>query len=245
MTHRSQIIILIWGLVFMAIYGLALWRLLHMWPPPPANWTAEQVAQFYRENTLDIRIGAMVTSWCSAFMVPFACVAAIQLRRLEKGLPVWTVLHLAGGILMSMFLVLPPIFFGVAAYTPDRAPEITQLMHEYGLLMLVTTDQYYIFMMISIAVVSLTTNDELTAFPRWLGYYTLWAALAFEVGALAFLPKSGPFSWNGIMVFWMPISVFGVWVITTSIVMIRAILAQQRAEEGLAAETVGGLESTV
>ncbi len=245
MTHRSQIIIIIWALVFMVIYGLTLWQLLHMWPPPSASWSAEQVAEFYRENSLDIRIGAMVASWCSAFMIPFSAVVAVQMRRLEKGLPVWTYLHFAGGITMSMFLVLPPIFFGVAAYTPERSPDVTQLMHEFGLLTLVTTDQYYIFMMISIAVISLTTRDELTAFPRWLGYYTLWAALAFEVGALAFIPKSGPFSWNGLMVFWMPISVFGSWVIVTCIVMMRAIKAQQRAEESRSEVPVQGLQAAV
>jgi len=245
MTHRSQIIILVWALVFMAVYGLTLWQLLHMWPPPSASWTADQVAAFYRENSLDIRIGAMVASWCSAFMIPFSAVVAVQMRRLEKGLPVWTVLHFAGGITMSMFLVLPPIFFGVAAYTPERAPDVTQLMHEFGLLTLVTTDQYYIFMMISIAVISLTTRDEHTAFPRWLGYYTLWAALAFEVGALAFIPKSGPFSWSGIMVFWMPISVFGSWVIVTCIVMMRAIKAQQRAEERTGDIPIQGLQAAV
>ncbi len=239
MTHRSQIVILIWALSFMFTYGLVLWGLLHMWPPPPATWSVEQVAQFYIENSLDIRLGAMVLSWASAFMVPFAIVIAIQMRRLETGLPVWTITQFAGGIMMSIFLVLPPIFFGVAAYSPERAPEVTHLMHEFALLTLVTTDQYFIFQMIAIAVISFTTNDEHTAFPRWLGYFTLWAALAFEVGALAFIPKEGPFSWNGLLVFWMPISVFGAWLLTISVCMFRAIIAQQRAEAAGRSGTVG------
>ena len=91
MSHRSQIIILIWALLFMYITGFALWGLLHMLPPPDANWTAEQVAAFYRENSMDIRLGAMVASWTSAFMVPFSAMVYIQMRRLEKGLPVWSI----------------------------------------------------------------------------------------------------------------------------------------------------------
>lgn len=239
MTHRSQIFIIVWALVLMSIYGLNLMSLLHMWPPPSALWSAEQVAQFYRENGADIRIGAMFASWTSAFMVPFSCVVAIQIRRLEKGLPVWTVLQFAGGITMSMFLVMPPIFFGVAAFTPDRAPEITQLMHEYGVLTLVTTTQYYIFQMVAIAAISLTTNGENTAFPRWLGYFTLWSAVVFGTGAFAYVPKSGPFAWDGLLVFWVPIIAFGSWILIVCISMIRAIQAQKRAEDAIALEPAG------
>ncbi len=47
---------------------------------------------------------------------------------------------------MSIPLVLPPIYWGVAAFTPTRAPEITAIMHELAMLTFVTTDQYYIFM---------------------------------------------------------------------------------------------------
>jgi len=50
----------------------------------------------------------MIASWTSAFMVPLAVVISVQLARLEKGAPVWSIAQLAGGILMSLFLVLRP-----------------------------------------------------------------------------------------------------------------------------------------
>eukprot|EP00456_Euglypha_rotunda_P076154 TRINITY_DN7105_c0_g1_i5.p2 TRINITY_DN7105_c0_g1~~TRINITY_DN7105_c0_g1_i5.p2 ORF type:complete len:149 (-),score=35.68 TRINITY_DN7105_c0_g1_i5:16-462(-) len=101
---------------------------------------------------------------------------------------------------MSVFLVLPPLFWGVAAYTVDRAPEVTTLMHELGMLTLTTTDQFYIFQMVAITVVSLRLkqHDSLSAFPRWAGYFTAWAALGFEVGAFAFIQKTTtPLQENG------------------------------------------------
>lgn len=42
----------------------------------------------------------------------------------------------------AMFLVLPPLLWGVAAFNPGRAPDVTALMHEFANLMLVTTDHY-------------------------------------------------------------------------------------------------------
>ena len=163
-------------------------------------------------------------------MVPFSVVVAVQLSRLEKGVPVWSILQFAGGILMSIFLVLPPIFWGVAAFSPARLPEATALMHELALLTLTTTDQFYIFQMVAITYVSLTqTVDPQSAFPRWLGWFTLWAAVIFEVGALAFMFKTGPFSWNGLFVFWFPLVIFGAWVTTMSVSMLQAIGRQRRA----------------
>ena len=232
MTERAQTIMIWWGLIFMLIFGTAWWSLLGMMPPPPATLTPDEVAAFYMANSFKIKLGAAISSWTSAFMVPFSVVVAVQLSRLEKGVPVWSILQFAGGLLMSIFLVLPPIFWGVAAFSPARLPEATALMHELSLLTLTTTDQFYIFQMIAITYVSLTqTVDPQSAFPRWLGWFTLWAAVIFEVGALAFMFKSGPFSWNGLFVFWFPLVIFGTWVTTMSVSMLQAIGRQRRVAQ--------------
>jgi hypothetical protein len=231
MSERGQSIMIWWGLIFMVIYGFDLWGLLDMMPPPRATLSANEVAAFYLENGHRIRWGALIASWTSAFMVPFSVVAAIQLARLEKGVPVWSALAFAGGILMSIFLVLPPLFWGIAAFTPSRAPDVTALMHEIGTLTLVATDQFYIFQMVAIAYVSLTQKvDPKSPFPRWMGYFTAWAALIFEVGAIAFVPKTGPFSWNGLFVFWCPLIIFGLWVTIMSVSMLLAIKRQARGQ---------------
>jgi hypothetical protein len=230
MSERAQTIMIWWGLIFMYIYCFTLWGLLDMMPPPPAGLSADEVAQFYTQNSLAIRLGAVIASWTSAFGVPFAVVMALQLARLEKGVPAWSVLAFAGGILMTMFLVLPPIFWGVAAFSPERMPEITALMHELGTLTLVTTDQYFIFQMVPIAYIALAwPADANSPFPRWIGYFTIWAAMMFELGAIAFIPKSGPFAWNGLFVFWCPLIIYGTWVTAMSVSMLRALGRQRRA----------------
>ena len=172
-SERAQVIMIWWTLVFTTIFGLVLYWLLKMMPPPAATWTELQVANFYAVNGFKIKLGAMITSWTSAFGVPFGVVIALQMARLEKGVPAWSILAFAGGILMTMFLVFPPIMWGVAAFTTTRAPEVTTLMHELALLTLTTTDQYFIFLMIPLGIVCLTRqHDELSAFPRWFGYFT-------------------------------------------------------------------------
>lgn len=213
-----------WALGLLFAFMLAFIFLIQLVPLPPATLSAEEVASFYRANSGSIRIGAVIASWVAGFMVPLALVISVQMLRLEKGWPIWSVLQLIGGCLMSMFLVFPPLIWGVAAFSPDRPAEITKAIHELGNLTLVTTDQYYIFQFVAIAVVSLTAkHDALSPFPRWFGYYTIWTAFMFELGAFGFIPKTGPFAWNGLFVFWIPLLIFLVWIVVTSAMILRVL----------------------
>jgi hypothetical protein len=229
MSERSQRIILWWGIAFAAIYGAALLFLLHMVPPPAPTKSPTEVADFYNDHHDAIRIGATIASWTSAFMVPIFAVIVVQMKREEGAKPIWTVLTAMGGAMMSIFLVLPPLFWGVAAYTDHRVdPEVTTIMHELGCLTLTTTDQYYIFAWIGVAVIALMPKHITNSpFPRWYGYFTLWTAFMFEAGAIAFLPRTGPFCWRGLLVFWSPLTLFSLWIGVTCFLLFRAIRRQE------------------
>jgi MFS family permease len=228
MSERSQIAIVWWALIFTTIYGLALGFMLHMIGPPSATLTADQVKDFYLTNQTSIRWGATIASWTSMFMAPLWGVIAAQIWRQEKGrTPIWTLMAGVNGPMMGLFLALPPLFWGVAAFSPDRPAEVTAAIHELGLLTLTTTDQVYIFNYVAVVVIALLPQAaKYSPFPRWYGYFTAFWALAFEVGAFAFNFRSGPFSWNGIIVFWMPLTGFGLWILVTSVLLIKALKQQ-------------------
>jgi hypothetical protein len=224
----------------MIIYGLSLWLLLHMVPPPSPMLTAEQVAQFYVRHHTSIRVGAVITTYTGAFLVPISVVFAVQIARIEKGRRAWAITALSGGLLMSIFLVLPPLFWGVAAFSTSLPAQVTLLMHQIAMLTLVTTDQYYIFLWIAVAVICFRpTSLPYSPFPRWFGYLTIWSALMFEAGAISFLAHSGPFAWNGILVFWFPLTIFGGWLAVACVLLLRAIRQQQDAGEDADEEAVG------
>jgi hypothetical protein len=227
MSERGQRIMIWWGMIFLVIFALAYGLLIGFLPLPPATWTPDEIAGYYSAHSQRILIGAAICSWTGAFAVPLATVFAIQLARLEKGVPVWSILSFAGGILMSMFLVFPPILWGIAAYTPSRPHEITAVIHEMANLTLATTDQFFIFQMIPITYISLTQKiDTNSPFPRWLGYFNLWVAFMFEMGVFGFVTKTGPFAWNGLFVYWFPLILFGTWLSTMSFMMLKALKRQ-------------------
>jgi len=103
-------------------------------------------------------------------------------------------------------------------------------MHELGVITLITTDQYYIFLWVAVAVISLLPNTVVDSpFPRF-GYVTAWLAIMFEAGAIAFSFRTGPFAWNGLLTFWLPFPLFGLWIVMISVLLFKAIAAQSDSE---------------
>jgi hypothetical protein len=229
---RSQKFLIWWALIFSVVFAAALGMLLHLLPPPSALWSADQVAQFYTEHSLDIRLGAAVMAVVSGFFIPFTIPVVAQMRRHEADrTPVWSMLTLVSGAVTSVTIFLPPVFFGTAAFTPTRPAEVTAVIHEVGLLMMITAAQTFVFMWVAVVVICLTPHTVAhSPFPRWFGYLTLWDALVLEVGVLAYLFKSGPFAWNGILAFWVAAGAFFSWMIVLAVLMVKAI-NRQLAEE--------------
>lgn len=229
---RSQIFLVWWSLIFTIIFTLSLIFLLHIVPPPRATMTSEEIKSWYQAHDKSIKLGAAVCGITSAFFVPLSTVLAAQIRRHETGYPIWSQLTLISGGLTAMFLVLPPIAFGAAAFTPGRSADATAVMHQFGLLMLVTTDMWYVFMWVALIVVSLRSRSvENSAFPRWFGYFCIFSMSVFEFGVIAFLVRTGPFAWNGVVVWWAVFGIFFLWIIVAAALLLKS-LKRQLADAG-------------
>jgi len=233
-SERSQRAILWWGIGMAIVYAIALIFLFDMVPLKNPEWSARQVSAWYATHHTRIVWGAVIGGWVGAFMMPILTVVTIQIERVEVDGPrIWSRLSLVSGALMSLMLVLPPLFWGVAAYTQNRVdPEVTTVMHELGSLTLATTDQYYIFLWVAISVFCFrpsTAEIPNNPFPGWWGYLSLWITLMFEAGAFAFVPRTGPLAWNGLLVFWSPLTLFGLWITIQSWLIFRALRAPEQA----------------
>jgi hypothetical protein len=223
-SERSQIILIWCSIVMTVVLAITLGVLLRMIPPPAATLTAEQIKEWYLARSTQIKLGATIMGWVSASLLPFWAVIAIEVSRHEKGRPIWATLIAMSGAMMTIFLVLPPLFFGAAAFAPDRAADVTAALHQLGVLALVTTDQFYIFTFIAVTVVCLLPSyADHSPFPRWLGYFTIWFMIMAEAGAIPFNVRTGPFAWNGLLSFWMPFCIFGVWMIIMSVLLIKSL----------------------
>jgi hypothetical protein len=228
MSARSQIVLLYWALAFLALFGIAFYCLLHVVPPPPPTNNDDQIAGFFAFHSTSIRIGAALAMTVCGFTLPFAAVISVQMARLGREMWVWAILQGMGGALVSVWLIFPALVQGTASFTADRAHSVTRALSDLSFLAQVTTTPYYIFQVIPIAYACLSNKVDSPFFPRWLGYLSIWSFLITEVGPLAFLTKFGPFAWNGLVVFWLPVFIFFAWVIALSYVFITNLSRESK-----------------
>lgn len=227
---------LVWLTVILAtVFGIALVALMGFFPPPPADLPANEVVALYAEHNIRFRIGVILALISGAFIMPVTLVISIQMARLERGVPIWALMQGLTGAVGTIFIWLPVVFWGVAAFTVERAPEITQLAHEMGWLTFITPLSLFPMQLLGIIIVAFAKeeDDARSAFPRWLGYLTAWQLVQSFGGPVAMLFKSGIFSWAGLLPFWLPFALFAVWLTAICYTLLRA-LAHQRDSQPVA-----------
>ena len=193
-------------------------------PPPAPSNTAAQVAAFYLEHSSRIRIGMVLLLLGAAFDLPWTIVISLQMWRTEGRFAPLTLLQFASGVVGIAFFVLPPSLWLVAAYRPlERSPETIQTLNDLGWLPLLGVFGPIMAQQLSIAVAALRGPS---AFPRWVGYFNLWCALANPCGGAVWFFTSGPLAWNGLIGFWIPAAAFGTWILVMFPILRRAITEQ-------------------
>ncbi|MCD2194603.1 hypothetical protein LQ327_14615 [Actinomycetospora endophytica] len=196
-------------------------------PPPSPSQTPGQVAAMYAEHT-DLKRLAFVLLFLGGGMSA-AFVAAID-HRLEQipGARALARLQVIGGTLGVFAVVLPAIVFMVAAYRPERNPEITQALHDLAFIPFIGNLVPFLIQAIAIGVAVLMQDPERPVLPRWVGFYNLWTAFLTLPGLLLIFFRTGAFAWNGVLVFWVVATVFGGWFLVMFWVLRDVLRAEAR-----------------
>jgi len=239
--------VLIWvGLFMMTCWFIAFAFVMGFFPPPSPALSAQEVARIYSDHTIRIQIGAVIMICFGLFMVPMSLPISVQLAREEKGVPILAILQGIAGAITGIMIALPAMFWAACAFSPNRDPELTKLMHELAFLFFVVPifAQALQFVPVIWVALSKKVDESLTPFPRWIGYLCLWALLTIEIAPAAVIFKSGPFAWNGLFPFWLGLIIFGAY-FNTQMFMILGALKRQEAKEGRVAlrPVVGGVRA--
>lgn len=199
-------------------------------PPPSPSRTMEEVVAHYQLHANGILIGMVVTMFSGLFMSPLIGVISAQMKRI-KGISTALVYgQISAGTANAMFFFIPAILFVVTAYRPDRSPELTYMMNDLSWIMAVLPWPPAFIQNIIIAAAILGDKSAQPIFPRWLAFLNIWVSVAYIPGGLLPFFKSGPFAWSGIFVFWLAGSVFFIWFIAMTAMLLKAINRQEREE---------------
>lgn len=224
------------GFIAMNVFFLGL-IIMQFFPALPPSLTPEQVADIYQAHANQIRLGALLLVISAMFCGPFDAAIFLQLRRME-GLkrPVCSIGQLASGIANIQFFILPGIFFVIAAYRPDRPLEVTYALNDIAWIVTMLPWTVGAMQCICIGTAVLTYGTQTSAYPRWVGYFNFWIAAGMTTSSVIPFFKTGPFAWNGLVGFWIPATVFGIWMGVMWWMTLKAI-AREEVEEPLSAKS--------
>lgn len=223
MSLKSQLYC-VWSFIFAGpLIGLTLWLSAGFVPPPAPSMSADAIADFYLTHSGGIRWAVIASVLLWTFWLPLSAAVSARMATMEKGFPIWALIQFGGGISMMLIVEFGGLLWGVASYRADRSPEIVQALNDIG---------WFIFMMpvgplavqiASTGIAALHRGVENPSFPRWFGFMSLWLATATLPGILLVLFQTGPFAWNGLFAFWIPVGAFGGWIVVLIVLMLKAI----------------------
>jgi hypothetical protein len=211
-------------------------------PPPAPGDTASRTADLLLGHADRIRMGMIISALAAGLLVPLSTVIALQMRRIEGKYPALSMIQFASGILLSLEFIYLIFFWQASVFRPDRAPELVQLLNDMAWIPYIGLSVTVCMQAAAFGVAILIDRRVRPVFPRWFGYYQLWAAVFFLPGTFNVFFHDGPLAWDGLVAFYLPIAVYVSWTVLTPIFLFKA-LRHQAEEDELSEESEADLQT--
>jgi hypothetical protein len=235
MRRTDGELILLWTLPALAIIWVSAFFLfpgfLH---PMSPTMSAEEVAGFYRDQTARIRYSMILFNWFGVGLIPIVMLLVMQIRRMAHRTPIlsYSLLACAGGP-PSLFLIAN-MFWLLAAFRPERAPELTQLFNDLAWVTFTILVPYLIAQCLLLALAIYWDHQAQPVFKPWVALFNLLIAAALTPAAFTAMTFTGPVAWDGLLSFWVKNIAITVWIIVMGIVLGQTI-RRQRVEDRVTA----------
>lgn len=211
------------GIAGLVLIGIGL-GVAHLLPPPSPSRTADQVAAFYQHHTNSFRVGTVIMGFGATMLAPWLAAVARRLYGIPVHGPTTTYCFIGLGMMWVFQIVLPIGLGQVVAFRPDRPATDTEALNDLFFILFISPAYVFVVQMALTGYAILADRRECPAFPHWLGYVSLWAALGTVAGVVTIFFKDGPWAWNGAFGWWIPVVTFGIWIAAMSYATLRPLV---------------------
>lgn len=216
----------------LVLYGTCFSGVAGMFPPLSPVASADEVADFYTDNKILVRLGVAGCILTAVIALPFLATIVLRIRRVEGQWGMLSLTQLFAATIFVPALLFPFLIMAAAAFRPETRPaEITLALNDVFWLMFIGIVGTIVVQNITLAAASFIDHGDPPTFPRWYGYFNLWVALLSLPGCVVVVFNDGPLAWNGVFAFYIPGLALTLWMFTTTCVLLRGITAEQRLEQ--------------
>jgi hypothetical protein len=234
MRRTDGELILFWTLPAVAIVWISAFLLfpgfLH---PMSPTMSAEEVAAFYRDNLARVRFSMVLFNWFCVGLIPILMLIAMQIRRMAHRTPIFSYCILACAAAGPTLFLIANLFWLLAAFRPERNPELTQLFNDLAWVTFTTGVPFLIAQSVILALAIYLDRQSRPVFKPWVAHFNLLVAAALAPAAFAGLALGGPMAWDGVLSFWLKNVAIALWIVVMGVVLGQAIY-RQRVEDRVA-----------
>jgi hypothetical protein len=224
-ANRRLELACVWaGPLFVVLYAIGFWGIAGFIPPPAPSLTAQKVGALYEAHRSEIRVGMLLALVASTLLFPFFAAISAQIARIERRTPLLAMMQFGGAVLLLVFFALCSMLWIAATFRPELDFATVRVLHDLSWLIFVMVFPAYTLQMVCMAVAGFIDHSPEPVWPRWAAYLNLWVAVSGMGGGLAVFFKTGPFAWNGLIGFYVPLTVFAVWIAVTTYLLRRAAI---------------------
>ena len=204
------------------------------WPPMSPTMTADQVAAFYAEHTAWIRLSQVTFNLCGIMILPFLMVIVAQMKRMKGQSHVFAYCYLTAVVSGTTIFALSNIFFLVAAFRPERNPDLILLLNDLAWIVFIAPVGMVVSQFVLLALAVYFDSPVDPVFPRWVGHFSLAVAAAMVPAAGAAVFKTGPLAWDGLLSLWVRNGAYAAFVVVMFFVL-RTAIRRQAVDDGVVA----------
>jgi hypothetical protein len=181
--------------------------------PVSPQASAAEVVDFYRQDLSRIRYSMILFNWFGVALIPLVLLIAERMRKMAHRTPVlrYCVIGVSGGAPIAF--LTSTVFWLVAAYRPDRSPDLTLLTNDLAWITFTCGVPFLVALFLFLALAVVWDDQPQPVFPRWIAWFNLAVALVTIPAAFAGLTKSGIFAWDGLVSFWVKNTALVVWIV--------------------------------
>ena len=216
--------IIFWALPAVAIVWIAAFFLFPGFVPPMSpKASAVQVAAFYAHHTSRVRYSMILFNWFCVALIPILMLIVERMRRMAHRTPImrYCVIGVAGAAPIA-FLTSTG-FRLVAAFRPERAPDLTLLYNDLAWITFTCGVPFLIALCVFLAISIFFDEQDHPVFPRWVAQFNLVIAVALVPAGFSGLTLTGAFAWNGFLSFWVKNVAIAVWIIVMAVALRQAM----------------------
>lgn len=212
MRNHIHILFLSWCGFFSALFiGAGLVLISEFIPPHSPSSSAAEIVAIYQSSPNAIRSGLILSMFGMGLLIPVIAAVSMNMARAEGQFPYLAVTQAMTGSVAIVLATIPFLCWLVAAFRLNRNPELIMLLNDLGWITFTTPAAPIMLQLLTICVCGLQDKREKPFMPRWGCFLGIWIVVGlFPVTLIPFF-TDGPFAWNGIIAFWLPIVLALVW----------------------------------